>query len=945
MRRLFLGGRRIATVPLIAALGLVSLIVSGGSPCFGQPTLTTRNAGTAVASGRRSAVRSLADLSTHNLTADLQALVAWTYSIPAQTGGSGPVTLAEALASARARRDLETTAAQRAALAASPLAQSARSLQGAAAAAIAGGRPAAALSAMLLAQERAQKDPTILVNLAGLLARLGMPREALALLDAADRLPGELPSPMGINGHAIALNNRGYALLLLKRWADAEPPLRQAMGMAPLLSEAATNLAVALAGQGKEDEAKRVLYFGVWRSRGPVEAPGARKVTPVAEEGTPATPQTPAEVPASLLNTRLHRPISEAFDLSAGLGTNLPAIKHPVNSAEVVGMDAMLRRRTAKWSPVRDDISQRYIELKRQLRTQPDSLSKRRAERILVIMTGLASYRDAEMQALVEATRRVKANVHAQEVSEGQLLSRKRQGLVTSHTMTPENMTRIHNEYVDHMHQIAVRLEGAMREEWSTEYQRLTGLAANLSDPRWHELAVLHIKGQEGAAYNALIAGVHGAYASGAYIPRTDRADAEDPAERNIPSCPASLRKQGLDAELALFSVKFSCEKVEVSVSTEGWLAGFAKAEFGIRGRHLGDGRSQGHGGRGRDHRQDVGGGRHVHHRGQKRPERRGVPGDVRTGDRGGPGRDADNRAGQHGLQFRAERSVEPNALKTWTTVMEKLTPIYTAELFPPLHAELIHLLRTLDEGDWIRPTLAAPWRIRDVAAHLLDGDLRKLAGGRDGHRLAGRASSFEDIVRLINGLNAGGVDYMQRLSPRVLTDLLEVTGRWVSEYVGSLPPHAASPIAVAWADEESSENWMDTGREYTERWHHQMQIRDAAGAAGLLDRRWLYPLLDLSVRAFRRTYKDVTAEAGTIVTFEVDADGDNTWSVVRDPTGWTVVRGRAPEVAACVRCGGDTAWKILFNVLTPDAARARVSITGDPALAEPMLRTRSVMV
>jgi uncharacterized protein (TIGR03083 family) len=275
---------------------------------------------------------------------------------------------------------------------------------------------------------------------------------------------------------------------------------------------------------------------------------------------------------------------------------------------------------------------------------------------------------------------------------------------------------------------------------------------------------------------------------------------------------------------------------------------------------------------------------------------------------------------------------------------MEALTPIYTAALFPALHAELIGLLRSLDGADWARPTVAPPWRVRDVVAHLLDGDLRKVAGGRDGHGVR-TASSFTDIVDLINEQNASGVGYAERLSPRVMTDLLEVTGPWVSEYVTTLAPHDPCRIAVAWAGEDRSENWMDTGREYTERWHHQMQIRDAVGADGLLQRRWLYPVLDLSVRAFRRSYKDVPAAVGTAVLFEVEAEGDNVWSVIREAPGWSVVRGRAPDVAACVRADADTAWKLLYNALSAEAARARVVISGDGRLAEPMLRTRSVMV
>ena len=278
---------------------------------------------------------------------------------------------------------------------------------------------------------------------------------------------------------------------------------------------------------------------------------------------------------------------------------------------------------------------------------------------------------------------------------------------------------------------------------------------------------------------------------------------------------------------------------------------------------------------------------------------------------------------------------------------MEPLTPIHTAELFPPLHAELIGLLRGLDDAEWMRPTVAGAWRVRDVSAHLLDGELRKLSIGRDGHRLGGGAppSTFADVVRLIDDANASGVAYAQRLSPRVITDLLEVTGRWMSDYVAALPPHAEAVFPVAWAGEERSEHWMDTGREYTERWHHQMQIRDAVGAPGLLQRRWLHPVLDLSVRALRPAYAGVDAQSGTAVVLQVDAEGENAWSVVREEAGWTVFRGAAPGPAARVRMDADTAWRVLYNALPADAARARVTIDGDPALAEPMLGARSVMV
>jgi hypothetical protein len=278
---------------------------------------------------------------------------------------------------------------------------------------------------------------------------------------------------------------------------------------------------------------------------------------------------------------------------------------------------------------------------------------------------------------------------------------------------------------------------------------------------------------------------------------------------------------------------------------------------------------------------------------------------------------------------------------------LEPLAPIFTAPLFPDLNRELVTLLRGLDDADWARPTVAGAWRVRDVAAHLLDGDLRRLSAGRDAHLLPpdGPLASFADVVGLIDRANASGVAYAQRLSPRVITDLLEVTGRWVADHLAQLPPHGDALYPVAWAGEERSENWMDIGREYTERWHHQMQIRDAVDARHvLLDWDWLEPLLHLSVRALPRAYENVDAPEGTTITFHVQ-DTDS-FSVVRTAAGWQVFHGFAHDAAALLRVGTDTAWRLLYNALPPDVARRELEmVEGDRALAEPLFRARSVMV
>jgi uncharacterized protein (TIGR03083 family) len=278
---------------------------------------------------------------------------------------------------------------------------------------------------------------------------------------------------------------------------------------------------------------------------------------------------------------------------------------------------------------------------------------------------------------------------------------------------------------------------------------------------------------------------------------------------------------------------------------------------------------------------------------------------------------------------------------------MEPISPLYAADLLPPLHQELIRLLRGLSLEDWERPTVAGQWQVRDVAAHLLDIDLRKLSVNRDGHLPAPAEPirSYEELVRFLNGLNAEWVGAARRLSPQVLIELLSFTGPLITELVTSLPPHEPSAFPVGWAGESESENWFDIGRDYTERWHHQMQIRDSVGAPLLLERRWLYPLLDLSFRALPHAYRNIHAPSGTAVTVRITGEAGGAWSLVRDGDRWQLYRGAAPDSAAMVALDPDSAWRLLYNALPASQARQSARTEGDTSLAEPLFAMRSVMV
>ena len=269
-----------------------------------------------------------------------------------------------------------------------------------------------------------------------------------------------------------------------------------------------------------------------------------------------------------------------------------------------------------------------------------------------------------------------------------------------------------------------------------------------------------------------------------------------------------------------------------------------------------------------------------------------------------------------------------------------------TAELFLPLQRELVSLLRGLAEADWTRPTLARRWTVKDVAAHLLDTDLRRLSAQRDAYRpSAFVGGGYEEIVAFINRLNASWVEVARRLSPRVLTDLLEWTGSQVAELFCSLAPDEEAAVAVAWAGEARSANWMDVGREYTEKWHHQAQIREAVGAVALDSRRWLGPVIELSMYALPHAFRDCEATAGSALSVHIEGEAGGVWHILRGHGAWELREGEAVDATARVRLDAGTAWRLFFNALGHEEATCLVETSGSDELCATFLGVRSVMV
>lgn len=275
---------------------------------------------------------------------------------------------------------------------------------------------------------------------------------------------------------------------------------------------------------------------------------------------------------------------------------------------------------------------------------------------------------------------------------------------------------------------------------------------------------------------------------------------------------------------------------------------------------------------------------------------------------------------------------------------MIELGPLLTVELFPAERQELLSLLSQLSAEEWALATVCAGWCVKDLALHVLGDDVGVLSRKRDGHSSQTQSvDSWDELVAFLNEWNEQWLAAARRLSPRLLIDLLKLTGDELYRYFRSLDPNAMV-APVSWAGPEPAPVWLDIAREYTEHWLHQQQIRDAVKRPGLRDRRFLGPVLETFVRALPHTYRDVEAAANTHVKLIVGGEAGGEWSLVRRERGWLLGRGEERAPTATVKFDQNIAWRLFTKGLSEEQAHEAVRIEGDEALGAKMLEAVAII-
>jgi hypothetical protein len=183
----------------------------------------------------------------------------------------------------------------------------------------------------------------------------------------------------------------------------------------------------------------------------------------------------------------------------------------------------------------------------------------------------------------------------------------------------------------------------------------------------------------------------------------------------------------------------------------------------------------------------------------------------------------------------------------------------------------------------------------------------------------------------------------MRRVSPRLLIELLRLTGEETFAYFSMLDLDAIGE-PVDWVGPAPAPIWLDVAREYTERWVHQQHIRDALGQPGLKEPQWFAPVLATFVLALPRALAGTDAANGTAVRLVIPGEPGGVWTARKEADAWRMADTAGSRADAEVELDAEIAWRLFTRGLSREDARSVTRIQGDPRLGDAVLDVVSIL-
>lgn len=278
--------------------------------------------------------------------------------------------------------------------------------------------------------------------------------------------------------------------------------------------------------------------------------------------------------------------------------------------------------------------------------------------------------------------------------------------------------------------------------------------------------------------------------------------------------------------------------------------------------------------------------------------------------------------------------------------MLRAAAPVDVLPVMEQERAEFVRLLESLSVEEAGTPTVCDGWSVGDIAVHLLGDDLSFLARNRDRAQSSSgdRLDDWDALVGGLDEINQRWVSAGRFLSTRLIAELLETTGRLVSEFLNEVDSKASGEV-VSWAGPDPAPWWLVGAREFTERWVHHQQIRDALGRPGLNGPSFVAPILATAMHGVRPAYVEVDAPEETTVAIDVTGRAGFSWAVRRDAEGWKLYEGLSREATTRLTLDQDSAWRFLMRMATVAETKKKVAVEGDPAYAEPFFNAVSAIV
>ncbi|MEJ2637261.1 MAG: hypothetical protein P8184_18490 [Calditrichia bacterium] len=211
-------------------------------------------------------------------------------------------------------------------------------------------------------------------------------------------------------------------------------------------------------------------------------------------------------------------------------------------------------------------------------------------------------------------------------------------------------------------------------------------------------------------------------------------------------------------------------------------------------------------------------------------------------------------------------------------------------------------------------------------------------------HKMEGEGYCGPLLV-FLNDLNNTWVRAAERLSPALLIELTAFAAPKVVRHFRGLDPKGIALFGVAWAGEEESENWFDIAREYSEKWHHQQQIREAAGRPLLVGRKWLSPLIATLIRGVPPVYNRHAGGSGSRkIEIRVSGAIEDSWLLAGENGRWRLFAAGDVKPDTVIEMDDDTAWRLFTRNISEEASLERLRISGDRALGGLIAKTCSYL-